>query len=297
MTRRTWGALAVAIAAIALSVACGSVFGLDGYVGQDGGADGTRAGGGGGGGGGGGLDSSVDGGQPCGTVADCPGRTTCKNGQCTDDCSGGLGCNGGCCDGQRCHSGGAGDACGLDGGTCLDCTSSAQGSSCTQQGICGCGSARDCPAGQACNTATSACSTSCAGGATCNGGCCDTSSSTCAPGDAGAACGDLGGACARCVTGQECYSAQCVSIPACGGTALCANGCCAGATSCVAGNNPTACGVGGGDVPCVDCSGCDPGPQCQGGFCGCSSDGDCSADAGCGQRTRCDTGTHQCVQG
>lgn len=134
----------------------------------------------------------------------------------------------GCCAGDVCLSGTAGNACGLGGLVCNDCSSK----------------------GQTCNSGTGQCEgppPTC-NAQTCPNGCCQ--GNNCIP-SSNTTCGLQGKVCQNCtLSGGTCQSGACVVPPTCN-SGNCASGCCQNNT-CFAGFTNNRCGSGG--SACVDCT-------------------------------------------
>lgn len=271
----------------------------------------------------------------CSKSADCPMGQACKGGVCTTACDGNAACNGGCCDvpqGQMagtCAPGNAAAACAVA-AACVSCAGNAKGAACVvvnNATSCGCNSAADCPAGQACNANTKSCSATCDAMTPCNGGCCAIAqgqmTGMCVAGTAQASCGNNGGVCVNCqsqfqgmMAGSACVATMgggtcgCNANPdcpansagcnvqtklcnfTCSAMAPCLTGCCAipmgmNTGSCVAGGANAACG---GTGVCADCTNAAAGRICYPATkkCGCNVAGDCPAN------TACNTTTHVC---
>lgn len=215
------------------------------------------------------ADSCVDGACQCGGAAPCGMGQHCVASLCVcDDVS----CPLGCCNGDICEPRTL-DACGVDGGECIDCDD-VLSNNCSTEGLCRCGSAPQCLTGQRCEVGTCECDNS-----SCPEGCCFDS--ICYPpsvlycgvnGDTCAVCNTTltdgcseSGECqcgggAPCETGQHCDSGVCV----CDSTSC--PGCCDIFEDCLDGDALDACGSGGEDCQicpdgdlCIDgvCSGCD----------------------------------------
>ncbi len=227
--------------------------------------------------------------------------------QCTTACSASQACTGSCCNIPNGSStgtcgGGTPGACGAAGALCLDCSTSTNGHVCSGT-ACGCVTANDCPANNACTGGK--CTTSCATDP-CNTGCCD-STKTCVGGTSALACGTGGGSCDTCgPTGSSCLvvtgggtcgctnSTQCPSGKACdtnndatkntctttcSGTDVC-NGTCCNLGTCAADDTQAAsCGAAGG--ACSDCTGAANGHVCVASACGCSNSSECGANEAC----------------
>jgi len=178
------------------------------------------------------ADNCATGMCQCGNGAACAAGSRCVSGVCHCDATS---CPTGCCQGNTCHPGTDGAACGSGGGLCQDCGGPCMG------GVCSACNPESCPQG-------------CCSGPTCNMG-------------GLMACGGGGAACVTCDPARADMCAmpggcQCGTNPACGagtscvaGTcvcdgASCPNGCCAGNTCMAA--SPRSCGVGG--VACAACS-------------------------------------------
>jgi hypothetical protein len=181
----------------------------------------------------------------------------------------------------------------------------------------GCGTAADCPMGQACSTATGLCTTSCSASQACNGGCCDgsmcvagTALSACALGNAlcascasaaaGHACLSMGGTgVCGCTSASDCPVNQACSLAthtcgnACDSNTPCNTGCCSSPNggTCQTGTLDAACGSNG--AVCGSCVANQNGHKCiaitGGGQCGCNLLADCGVGA-----SACDAG-HLCV--
>jgi hypothetical protein len=103
--------------------------------------------------------------------------------------------------------------CGTCGTACASGVPCASGTCGSGGGGGGCNAPSDCPAGQACNTASHACTSSCSSTQLCNGGCCNLG--TCVAGNANSACGGSGGVCLNCTAGQSCVNGSCASAASC----------------------------------------------------------------------------------
>src|SRR5581483_1499955 len=106
-------------------------------------------------------------------------------------------------------------------------------------GKCGCSTAGDCAAQNACD-ATGLCTTTCSSTQACNGGCCN--GTTCAVGTLPGACGSTGGMCNDCsvsTNGHACISPGSSQICGCSSASDCPNlqACTAGVcgTTCTSG--------------------------------------------------------------
>ncbi len=251
------------------------------------------------------------------------GTPTCAAGACTATCApggnkGGGACgNGFCCGSMNTCVAVDDHDCGLAGAACVDCGKDPAGPVCNKMaGVCGCGSSKDCPLGEACLAGV--CGTKCDANDPCNGGCCENG--TCVPGTQANACG-FGGTCvsclgnlkgAGCVVGNNtsacgCNSAaDCPPYQACDpSTHLCGwtcdinnpcnGGCCSASVNgqCEFGNMPANCGRAGG--VCANCATelqtGKAGDVCVsvlgGGVCGCNNNTDCPPNsAGCNLATR-----------
>ncbi|RLB48979.1 MAG: hypothetical protein DRJ42_22060, partial [Deltaproteobacteria bacterium] len=220
----------------------------------------------------------VDGGSPDACTAT---ETNCDDGV-DDDCNGDIDCD---------------DAACVDEPVCAACASVT------------CGPCEVCRGGD-CFTVEdeTSCGTGTCWGGSCCAGCWDGIS--CRLGDADTNCGRGGALCASCEGCGSCGDGACIAgvstegNPCAAGTGICAMGvCCTRCTvdgACVAGNTPTACGVGGGACrECIECASClggactpTDGPECPGGIChvgacctGCWNGASCEAGdtaAACG---------------
>ncbi|CAN5352290.1 hypothetical protein BH09MYX1_BH09MYX1_10400 [soil metagenome] len=134
----------------------------------------------------------------------------------------------GCCAGDTCLGGSAGNACGKGGLVCNDCTSKSQ----------------------TCNQTTGACDgppPTC-NAQTCPSGCCQ--GNNCIP-SSNTTCGTAGKLCQNCtLTNGTCSSGTCVVTPTCT-PQNCASGCCQAGT-CFAGFTNNRCGSSGNN--CTDCT-------------------------------------------
>jgi hypothetical protein len=284
---------------------------------------GGTSGGGGDGGTDGGTNDDLSGGG-CRVAANCPVGQACDPvaGSCTISCSASQACNGGCCDGAHCVTGTASMQCALGNALCGSCAGNVAGSACLDNGgasrVCGCTTASDCPANQACNTQSHTCGTACSASSPCNGGCCN--GTTCQPGTADGVCGNTGQACVACAGNQNGFKCEpvtgggqcgCAAFPAdcpgsassCSASHLCVNvcsaatpcqaGCCSIPTgmtmgTCMPGTVSQTCGAVG--QACVSCSGNAQGTAClSSGSCGCTQTSDCPGG------TACDTSLHKCT--
>jgi len=187
-----------------------------------------------------------------------PTRRACGNPVATCDpatCSG-------CCEGNECFAGSDPNECGKGGETCLHCESNnlaCVGNACVTP-ACGPGSCSGCCFGEQCVSGT------------------DQS-----------ACGDDGQVCGNCLaTGGTC-APQSGGGGVCQGQTACnpgnCQGCCQG-TSCLTGNDPQACGIGG--TVCTNCA--QTGGQCipegpTGGFCSNPQSCDATNCTGCCEQT------------
>jgi hypothetical protein len=164
-----------------------------------------------------------------------------------------------------------------------------------------CDACEDCRGGECVPAADE---TACAGGTCWGGSCCVGcwDGISCRNGDEDTICGNGGGRCASCEGCGTCMGNACVesmpdSTPCAGGGGLCLGGvCCTGCatgSTCVPGDTPAACGLGG--AACSDCGECG---ECTAGACGpadgtaCST-GTCRAGAccdGCWDGMACQSG-------
>jgi hypothetical protein len=261
-------------------------------------------------------------GGSCTSTTDCPMGQSCDttNGSCTTSCSSAQPCNGGCCDGTTCAVGDTGTACALGQVSCGSCAGSSAGNACTNFGganVCGCLSAGDCPANQACNTTTHTCGATCDSDTPCNGGCCSAmTGGTCQTGTAKTVCGNNGSVCGDCTANQNghvctvvtgggqcgcanvasdcpgastaCTAGLCVN--SCSSTMACLSGCCSDATmgTCQPGTSQAVCGAPG--SLCSTCVGNANGSAClSSGACGCTSANDCPLNFAC------DATLHKCT--
>jgi hypothetical protein len=184
-------------------------------------------------------------------------------------------------DGTKCQPGTGPGACGPAGGSCTACSGTPP--TCLPSGVCGCGSAPDCPLNYACINGT--CSQfGCSDSFPCNGSCC--ASGCCALGESGGnACGSLGTQCGpsgeaclpcqtiagcnpdgtcRCGRASDCLQGQAcapedsgtgqVCGTSCSPTSPCNLTCCTSAGQCGDGLSPTECGSNG---TCADCTSSD----------------------------------------
>lgn len=171
----------------------------------------------------------------CRIASDCPAGYACNGSTCTTSCSQSQTCNGGCCAGGTCVVGSAAAACGTNGGACTDCATQANNNACVG-GICGCATASDCAALNACSMAIHLCQQLCGGANTgCNGGCCSNLSTggQCEPGNVDTQCGGTGGQCENCQSacgpGPHCLgnvcgcnnSLDCLAFSSCGSRTTC----------------------------------------------------------------------------
>jgi hypothetical protein len=236
----------------------------------------------------------------CNGPTDCPMGQSCNNTThvCSAMCGGGFSaCNGGCCAGNMCAGGNMPAACGTM-NNCTDCTMSNMGHQCVA-GACGCNTAADCPALQACDTGRHVCTNMCNGNQACNGGCC--SNGMCVAGTQNNACGTNGAACTPCANGTPtCTAGACTSTCGNGGNGTCGGGFCCSANKCVDGSKQATCGYSG---VCVGCANNSMGTKCEtfnanGPWaCGCDAATDCLAanpmTNSAGQS--CDTQGHNCT--
>ncbi len=152
-----------------------------------------------------------------GEVCDvCEGEETCTDGACLAPAACAVTCDG-CCTGEVCTEVQTDDACGIDGGQCVDCDT---GTCNDTDGVC-----------------EAACEDSCEG-------CCDDDG-VCQDGTADGVCGIDGETCSDCAD-DSCSVGECVPA-ACADTC---DGCCDGST-CKTGDDDGLCGSDG-DI-CLDC--------------------------------------------
>ena len=218
----------------------------------------------------------------CDKTSDCAMGMACNvsTHACENQCSQSQQCHGGCCSGGvmgTCLAGIGSNACGTM-GACMDCSQNRLGHGCVG-GNCGCTSAADCGAQQACDPVNKVCTNVCGPNQPCNGGCC--SNSMCVIGLANSACGGMGNACVACKDDKPtCSDFACIGR--CGGPndGTCGNGNCCQSGQCAAGSSQTACGFQG---ACLDCTKQSTGTSCiapmgdPSWYCGCNSKSDCLA--------------------
>jgi hypothetical protein len=243
----------------------------------------------------------------CNSQTDCGPLQACDPvaHTCSSACDLKTPCNGGCCQNGQCVAGTATNACGQNGGLCLDCGVNPNGALCVAVaggGHCGCNDLGQCPnSATSCDANAKICDHSCSRNLPCQFGCCsDPNHGTCQNGVAANACGP-GGLCADCTSAmaghacranQQCGCDQAADCPpgqacnpmthacgtACGLNQQCNGGCCNGG-SCASGMDVAACGAAG---ACVDCSKNRLGHSCLGGMaCGCRAAADCGALQAC----------------
>jgi hypothetical protein len=256
----------------------------------------------------------------CTTSMDCPAGSACQNGICGLSCDAMHACQGGCCSNGTCSPGDQPGACALGRTMCDSCSGVLACLSGTPASTCGCRSAANCPAGQACNVATGQCATSCNVLSPCHGGCCSAAANgTCVGGTQTGACGDSGGTCKDCSSssaGSACQSSNAsaggghcgcngdADCPADAGPTACdpqtltcstpcaigcsTDTCCSADGKCRAANTSTACATG---SSCTDCTGNIAGTACIAvlGSCGCWSSADCPIGRACSSSTLCAT--------
>jgi hypothetical protein len=147
----------------------------------------------------------------------------------------------------------------------------------------GCQVPTDCPAGEACNSATGACGTTCSAAAACNGGCCNgADAGLCVTGDASTACGN-GSICTVCTGAtSSCSGGTCVGN--CTGSACATGECCVSGGACQAGTTQTSCGS---KTACADCAGDSHGFMCISDKCGCATEADCPLHTACSPAGQC----------
>ena len=253
----------------------------------------------------------------CNTSADCPASTACNltSKVCEVACGDAnhTACNGGCCSAMKCTAGMAGNACGVNGVACVDCTNNAAGKTCVitnNVAACGCNVAADCPANTACNLTTKKCEAACGdmNHTLCSAGCCNIAqgqmTGTCVAGTQNGACGTGGKTCTACKNATPtCAAGACTADCSNVGNGTCDGGSCCdlGTKKCVAGNAQTTCGYSG---TCVNCVPSQTGSKCETAinpngpwFCGCDAAADCpkaNAQTGTGGLA-CDVTGHNCT--
>jgi hypothetical protein len=140
-----------------------------------------------------------------------PSGSLCQSGNnfCAAPCCTPQNCPG-CCSGGTCLPGTTREACGIDGGLCVDCS---EGGDVCQNGQCVCT------------------------GESCPSGCCDAgpgNSGVCLPGNSADSCGTNGALCATCGSGQVCHNQQCCT-PNCTGMECGSDGCGGSCGACASG--------------------------------------------------------------